>query len=82
MTSRLTADVRIIDEHGAVLWMRTYDSGQERLKPEYSYRSYSIDQKAKGVQRMAHQQAMQLLTQAARDVRDWCELEKRRERIL
>jgi hypothetical protein len=82
MTSRLTADVRIIDEHGTVLWKRSYDSGHERWKPDYSFRGYSIDQKAKGVQRMAHQQAIQLLTQAARDVRDWFELEKRRERIL
>jgi len=71
----------LLDRSGEVRWSRSYDSGRELWKRPGPF-SGKYEDPARGVQRIAHEQALRLLRQAARDLHRWLDAERRPELIL
>lgn len=84
LTARMTLEVRVLDANGTERWTRDYDSGREPWTPSPPPTGRFSDGEAwgPGLQRMAHEQALRLTSQAARDVRAWLQSERVRERTL
>jgi hypothetical protein len=84
LTGRLTLEVRVVDTNGMERWTGDYDSGRERWTPSPPPTGRMVDSEGwgPGLQRLAHEQAARLTSQAARDIRAWLQSERSRERTL
>lgn len=80
---QLVVEVRLLAEHGAMLWSGTFDSGVEIWKPLVdSPIPIPIESHTEGLLRQTHETAYRLMQRAARDVGEWLRNERQRERRL
>jgi hypothetical protein len=84
LTGRMTLEVRVLDANGVERWTGDYDAGRERWTPSPPPTGRMADAEGwgPGLQRLAHEQAVRLTSQAARDIRVWLQSERYRERTL
>jgi len=84
LTGRMTFEVRVFDANGIERWTSDYDSGREPWTrgPPPTSRPSDSEAWGPGLQRLAHEQAVRLTSQAARDIRAWLQSERVRERTL
>lgn len=87
LCGRMTFELRVVDANGIERWSRDYDAGWQVWVPPPpavagSPRPSDPGAWGEGLQKMAHEQASRLTSQAARDVRGWVQSERIRERSL
>jgi hypothetical protein len=83
---RLVVEWQVLDAKGSLLWTRRYDSGDVKMTPMPESRGRSAhsgaEKEPRFYVRLAHQAAYTLMREAARDMRNWVEAERLRERVL
>ncbi len=87
VAGRMMFEVSVIDANGTERWTGDYDAGwQAWIEPPpanpASPRPFDPGAWGAGLQKMAHEQAARLTSQAARDIRAWVRAERVRERSL